>query len=67
AVAAAIAVDDFSPEELTARGAAQEGDVSSQATPRSLLQLSSDQAAEMARLAGHQAPQAPQPTTEAAE
>jgi acyl-CoA dehydrogenase len=32
AVAAAIAVDDFAPEELTARGAASKGAVSSQAT-----------------------------------
>ncbi len=37
AVAAAIAVDDFAPEELTSRGASNKGDVSSQATsqPRS--------------------------------
>jgi len=32
AVAAAIAVDDFAPEELTSRGASNKGDVSSQAT-----------------------------------
>ena len=32
AVAAAVAVDDFAPEELTSRGAASKGDVSSQAT-----------------------------------
>ena len=31
AVAAAIAVDDFAPEELTSRGAHNKGDVSSQA------------------------------------
>jgi acyl-CoA dehydrogenase len=31
AVSAAIAVDDFAPEELTSRGAANKGDVSSQA------------------------------------
>ncbi len=31
-VAAAIAVDDFAPEELTSRGASSKGDVSSQAT-----------------------------------
>jgi acyl-CoA dehydrogenase len=31
AVAAAIAVDDFAPEELTSRGASQQGDVSSPA------------------------------------
>jgi acyl-CoA dehydrogenase len=33
AVAAAVAVDDFAPEELTSRGTASKGDVSSQATP----------------------------------
>ncbi len=32
AVAAAIAVNDFAPEELTSRGASNKGDVSSQAT-----------------------------------
>ena len=32
AVSAAIAVDDFAPEELTSRGARNKGDVSSQAT-----------------------------------
>jgi acyl-CoA dehydrogenase len=32
AVAAAVAVNDFAPEELTARGGASKGDVSSQAT-----------------------------------
>jgi len=32
AVAAAVAVNDFAPEELTARGKAHQGDVSSQAT-----------------------------------
>ena len=32
AVAAAVAVDDFAPEELTSRGASNKGDVSSQAT-----------------------------------
>jgi len=31
AVSAAIAVDDFAPEELTSRGAANKGEVSSQA------------------------------------
>jgi predicted RNA-binding protein associated with RNAse of E/G family len=31
AVSAAVAVNDFAPEELTARGAASKGDVSSQA------------------------------------
>jgi acyl-CoA dehydrogenase len=34
AVAAAIAVDDFAPDELTSRGRASKGDVSSTATPR---------------------------------
>ena len=33
AVAAAIAVDDFAPEELTSRGAFHKGDQPSQATP----------------------------------
>jgi acyl-CoA dehydrogenase len=32
AVAAAVAVDDFAPEELTSRGAFNKGAVSSQAT-----------------------------------
>ena len=32
AVAAAVAVDDFAPEELTSRGAFHKGDVPSQAT-----------------------------------
>jgi hypothetical protein len=32
-VAAAIAVDDFAPEELTSRGAFHKGDQPSQATP----------------------------------
>ena len=34
AVSAAIAVDDFAPEELTSRGAFNKGEVSSQATTR---------------------------------
>jgi hypothetical protein len=37
AVAAAIAVNDFAPEELTSRGAAHKGDVSSQATMRTTI------------------------------
>jgi len=45
AVAAAIAVDDFAPEELTARGAAHKEDVSSQATSQQIPQ-SRPQAAE---------------------
>jgi acyl-CoA dehydrogenase len=36
AVAAAIAVNDFAPEELTSRGAANKGAVSSQATSRAI-------------------------------
>jgi hypothetical protein len=32
AVAAAVAVDDFAPEELTSRGASNQGAMSSQAT-----------------------------------
>jgi len=35
AVAAAIAVDDFAPEELTSRGATNKGDVSSQTASHS--------------------------------
>ena len=41
AVAAAIAVDDFAPEELTSRGAANKGDVSSQATSQPIYQETS--------------------------
>jgi acyl-CoA dehydrogenase len=40
AVAAAIAVNDFAPEELTARGAGYKGDQSSQATFQAVLQPS---------------------------
>jgi acyl-CoA dehydrogenase len=43
AVAAAIAVDDFAPEELTSRGAANKGDVSSQPTSQATRQLTSEQ------------------------
>jgi acyl-CoA dehydrogenase len=46
AVAAAIAVNDFAPEELTARGAAYKGDVSSQATPQTHPQTHPPVAAE---------------------
>jgi acyl-CoA dehydrogenase len=68
AVAAAIAVDDFSPEELTARGAAHKGDVSSQATSQNPQQLTSTQPAEgLPPPEEHQALPAPQPATEAAE
>ena len=41
AVAAAIAVDDFAPEELTSRGASTKGDVSSQATSQPRFQADS--------------------------
>jgi acyl-CoA dehydrogenase len=55
AVAAAIAVNDFAPEELTARGAAYKGDVSSQATAQETLQLTTD------RLPPEQMPALPPP------
>jgi acyl-CoA dehydrogenase len=42
AVAAAIAVNDFAPEELTSRGAANKGDVSSQATSQATFPRTSD-------------------------
>jgi acyl-CoA dehydrogenase len=41
AVAAAIAVDDFAPEELTSRGASDKGDVLSQATSQPIFQEAS--------------------------
>jgi acyl-CoA dehydrogenase len=40
AVSAAIAVDDFAPEELTSRGKANRGEQSSQATSQPVLQTS---------------------------
>jgi acyl-CoA dehydrogenase len=43
AVAAAIAVNDFAPDELTSRGRASKGDVSSTATPREIPQTSPGQ------------------------
>jgi acyl-CoA dehydrogenase len=43
AVAAAVAVDDFAPEELTSRDTANKGDVSSQATSQAAHQTTSDQ------------------------
>jgi len=43
AVAAAIAVNDFAPEELTSRGAANKGELSSQATFQATLQPVSSQ------------------------
>ena len=43
AVAAAIAVDDFAPEELTSRGASNKGDVSSPATSQASRQSTSEQ------------------------
>jgi acyl-CoA dehydrogenase len=42
AVAAAIAVDDFAPQELASRGASNKGDESSQATSQAAAPLSSD-------------------------
>jgi acyl-CoA dehydrogenase len=42
-VAAAIAVDDFAPDELTSRGRASKGDVSSTTTPREIPQTSPGQ------------------------
>jgi acyl-CoA dehydrogenase len=44
AVAAAVAVDDFAPEELTSRGAASKEDVSSQATSQAAPQAQSEAA-----------------------
>jgi acyl-CoA dehydrogenase len=41
AVAAALAVDDFAPQELTSRGASKRGDVSSPATSQPTLQAES--------------------------
>lgn len=41
AVAAALAVDDFAPQELTSRGASKKGDVSSPATSQPTLQAES--------------------------
>jgi acyl-CoA dehydrogenase len=55
AVAAAIAVNDFAPEELTARGAFHKGDVSSPATSQEALQLTTD------RLPPEQVPSLPPP------
>jgi acyl-CoA dehydrogenase len=43
AVAAAIAVNDFAPEELTSRGAANKGELPSQATFHATLQPASSQ------------------------
>ncbi len=63
AVAAAIAVNDFAPEELTARGAAHKGDVSSQATSQDLLPLSLPEELP----APEQSPALPRPRPEAAE
>jgi acyl-CoA dehydrogenase len=59
AVAAAIAVDDFAPEELTSRGASNKGDVSSQATSPAAIQLPSDQPP------SHQIPSLPPPAAAA--
>jgi acyl-CoA dehydrogenase len=59
AVAAAIAVDDFAPEELTSRGASSKGDVSSQATFQAMPQLTSDQPQ------SHEVPSLPPPAAAA--
>jgi acyl-CoA dehydrogenase len=47
AVSEAIAVNDFAPEELTSRGAANKGEKSSQATSQATRQLISDQPVEL--------------------
>jgi acyl-CoA dehydrogenase len=47
AVSAAIAVNDFAPEELTSRGAANKGEKSSQATSQATRQPISDQPVEL--------------------
>ncbi len=68
AVSAAVAVDDFAPEELTARSAAHKGDVSSPATSQNLHQLPPNQpAAELPPPEQHPALPAREPRTEAAE
>jgi acyl-CoA dehydrogenase len=67
AVAAAVAVDDFAPEELTARGAAHKGGVSSQATSQNPLQLPANRPAEELPPEAHPVLPAPEPRTEAAE
>jgi acyl-CoA dehydrogenase len=58
AVAAAIAVDDFAPEELTSRGAFHKGEQSSPATSQPTAQATS---------APEKVLPAPGPTSEAAE
>ncbi len=68
AVAAAVAVDDFAPEELTAPGTAHKGDVSSQATSQSFLQLPADQSTQdLSAPEQHPPLPAPEPTSQAAE
>jgi acyl-CoA dehydrogenase len=47
AVAAAVAVNDFAPEELTSRGKANKGEKSSQATSQATSQTTSDQLVEL--------------------
>ena len=47
AVAAAIAVNDFAPEELTSRGKASKGEKSFQATSQATSQPTSDQPVEL--------------------
>jgi acyl-CoA dehydrogenase len=56
AVAAAIAVNDFAPEELTSRGAVHKGDVSSQATTRTTIPPASTQAPSSRRSADQSPP-----------
>jgi acyl-CoA dehydrogenase len=65
AVSAAIAVDDFAPEELTSRGADKQGDLSSPATSQSTPALTSDQPLEMP--APDPIPALPPPPAQAAE
>ena len=67
AVAAAIAVDDFAPEELTSRGAFHKGDQPSQATSQPTPQPTSDQPVELPP--PEEVPALPPPgtTSEAAE
>jgi hypothetical protein len=64
AVAAAIAVNDFAPEELTSRGAAHKGDVSSQPTMRTTIPPASTLAPSSRPLADQPPPeQSPSLTT----
>jgi acyl-CoA dehydrogenase len=67
AVAAAIAVNDFAPEELTSRGAAKHGDVSSQATSQPTSPPISDHPTSSQLPAPEVVPTLPSPTTAATE